>query len=169
MRLTISIRQDIAATVSDDVYTIDEKERLKAELGRALRESLDIKEGWEEYQEYMNVASSFSVYFPRNAHIRCSCDPFPGTFNNWLEEKHIPKSVKVHYDTLKRFLDKKDAFYQKTIKMLKACRTTKQVVELLPEMERYLPDKPTNTELVSVDLITDIQRLLPKKEEGVKK
>lgn len=157
MKLTNSIRNAFIRSVMDDVPKIDHSEAIRKLVVEDLASKLPtkIKAIWDDKELRHWVVTDYSfwgdtiVTYP-------SAQKYPYSIKPPLSEK-----VQLEVDALTQARSEqdkvRDALESKLKNAVYGCNTRKQLAELLPEFEKYLPedeDKAINQNLPAVANLT---------------
>jgi hypothetical protein len=132
MKLTISIRQAFVTAAMDDVPQIDYREKMRELLTRkeiALRKSAGISDKVESDR----LESSYVYVGSQGFYLKGLLQSETSAFKNLSDVLELEEKWKVQ--------DKKiQELHSKLEGVAAACNTRKQLLEALPEFEKYMPE-----------------------------
>lgn len=160
MRLTNTIRDAYVRSVMDDVPRVDYSEQIRELVTKAHIRALprEVRRAWEDpnQQNYINT-----VY---RSYGGVSVGPLPGYGGSWNSNEHpvlmTPDQLELDALVAKMRAQEKsrDNLKAKLRSAAYAATTRKQLAELLPEFEKYLPADDTaalRTVPVVANLVAD--------------
>jgi hypothetical protein len=174
MRLTNIIRDDVAERMTDAYYPLasinSKKEELKGALRVLAEEAIP--------PEVLKVFKKYPGYFRTDNDVRMKRKAFQG---NWYSDgeiiresfpgQNLPCSASWHtiefnkpiedlYKKIEKLEEQREDLKGKISKVLYSCSTTKQVIEALPESEKFFPLDESSTLPVPVSLYQELRKEL---------
>ena len=163
MKLTNMMRESIVAKVTDEKFPVGKLNSLKDELSKVLRDRMDERliNGWEKYSKYINRVSVIHIRTASFGSVSISCREYPYTgLKSYMSEDDLTPVEKSIFDEIVRFIDGKKKFMDDMKKVCMSVNTDRQLIDIIPEIEQYIPEATKNNSLVDMKLVRCLRSMM---------
>ena len=158
MRLTNTIRDAFVRSAMDDVPSVDHTEEIRkivlADVVAQLPPAVAKVYANKDLRNYLKN------YFHSYGGVSCCIPHFEDSgFRNETLYKlsaEVQEKVSALADASKRDNETRESLRSKLAEAAYSCRTRKQLVELLPEFEKYLPADERSANVVNLPAVANI-------------
>jgi len=141
MKLTKIMRERMVTLIVESKYPHEMFTKMKNEIGLTVMKIYTPKKGWEEYDEYIPVDEGTWIRTVSHGLVRGIHIPIPRRMrrSDYIPVEDLGKHGQTLVNTYEKILDQKRLFGTDVSAVLNSVNTSKQLIELAPELEVYLP------------------------------
>jgi len=164
MKLTNEKRDKIIQTIKEELFSSAEKKEIKIKIGAELRKLIDpeIDLGWEKYKKYIETNEKIYLrYAPEGTSDYYPCNQYPDSgVKDTLNFEDLPEDIA---SMVREYSDRLIEVNKKIAEIknvLLACNTDKQLLDLVPEFEKYIPKGNHIFLPVPIETIKNVKNIL---------
>jgi hypothetical protein len=164
MKLSKTMREEISSKIKNELLTKETKKIIEKEIGDDLRKLIEpeIVGGWEKYIKHILCKSSIYISYPPYEVPRYyPCAEYPNYgCNGEFQFQKLPENIKKKIQAYSDLIKSVNAAIEEIEKILLSCNTTKQLIDMIPEFEKYIKiDKSLNLP-VPIEMINGVKNTL---------
>ena len=182
-KLTNETKNKIITGLVNDTYKASEFAEIREGLIKEVKKLPFIRKGMElikRYPEYINVSTSIFIFGNFSKYSKeqqntfmniCACNSYDkyfsadyefctkGCFTLYEHIDELSEKGQVFWDRLVDFCNGKVTFKKNLEQVVDSVNTTKQLLDILPEAKKYIPEEITNF-LIPMDCVKSVREVL---------